>query len=319
MVQLLKQRYLLINKLGQGGMGAVYKAQDTNLGDRPVAVKEMIQHDMNPQEVMRASKAFKQEADMLARLHHPNLPSIHEHFEEAGRWYLVMEFIEGETLEDYLKAQGGKLPFKEVLDIGMQLCTVLDYLHTRQPPIIFRDLKPLNIMHTREGHIYLIDFGIARHFKPGQARDTIVAYSKGFAAPEQYGEAQTTIQSDIYSLGAMVHYLLSGNHPARTPFRFAPLPSQGQPGIARLNALIMQMVAIDGNARPSSMAAVKHELHRVATEESESDKPTYIPSRPINQPQPQPPVQVVTPPLRELRLSTSGSTGNGVALDERSA
>src|SRR6266702_2749962 len=106
MVQLLRQRYLLISKLGQGGMGAVYKATDTQLGNRLVAVKEMSQHGLSSQEIIAASKAFKQEADMLAGLHHPNLPSIHEHFEEAGHWYLVMEFIEGETLEEYREAQG---------------------------------------------------------------------------------------------------------------------------------------------------------------------------------------------------------------------
>jgi len=124
-------------------MGAVYEAQDTQLGNRLVAIKEMSQSGLNPDEMLEAFSAFKREAHMLASLQHPNLPSIYDHFSEAGRWYLIMSFIEGETLEEYLsQAKELKLPIQEILDIGIQPCTVLDYLHTRQPPIIFRDLKP---------------------------------------------------------------------------------------------------------------------------------------------------------------------------------
>src|SRR5438876_12084422 len=115
---------------------------------------------------------------------HPNLPRIYDSFTEDNRWYLVMDFIDGQTLDDYLEqVNGGKLSIEEVLEIGIQLCSVLDYLHTRHPPIIFRDLKPTNIMHTVRGQLYLIDFGIARHFKPGQAKDTIALGSPGYAAP----------------------------------------------------------------------------------------------------------------------------------------
>ena len=170
---LLKQRYRILDSVGRGGMGAVYRAEDTQLGNRKVAIKEMSQSGLSPQEITEATDAFKQEAHILAGLQHPNLPSIHDHFSETGRWYLVMSFIQGETLEEYLnKARDGKLPVEEVLQIGTQLAKVLQYLHTQQPPIIFRDLKPSNIMRTQDGHLYLIDFGIARHFKPGQVRDT---------------------------------------------------------------------------------------------------------------------------------------------------
>src|ERR1700682_4725712 len=124
MIQKLKQRYLLTGVLGRGGMGAVYQAQDTQLGGRLVAIKEMTQRGMDAADIIIASRAFKQEANMLASLHHPNLPSIHDHFEEAGRWYLVMEYIEGQTLDEYQASRGGKLPIKEVLDIGVQLCAV---------------------------------------------------------------------------------------------------------------------------------------------------------------------------------------------------
>src|SRR5205085_2594150 len=127
-------------------------------------------------------------------------------------------------------------PVEMVLEIGIQLCTVLDYLHTHQPPIIFRDLKPANIMRTADNHVYLIDFGIARHFKPGKAKDTIPLGSKGYAAPEQYGKAQSTPQSDIYGLGATLHQLLMGDDPSLTPFRFAAVRLANSPISAQLNA-----------------------------------------------------------------------------------
>ena len=253
-----------------GGMGAVYKAEDTKLGNRLVAIKELSQSDLNPREIALASKAFKQEAHMLAGLHHPNLPSIHDYFNQGGRSYLVMTFIEGETLEHYLNSTtNGYLTIKEVLDIGIQLCTALDFLHTRQPPIIFRDLKPANIMRTQNGHIYLIDFGIVRRFKPGQTRDTHVLGTLGYAAPEQYGRAQTTPRADIYSLGATLHYLLSGNNPVNTPFRFASLNFQDQPELLDLEMLVMQMVDMDEIKRPGSAAAIKQVLQRIASLEGE--------------------------------------------------
>jgi eukaryotic-like serine/threonine-protein kinase len=263
---LLKQRYQIISLLGQGGMGAVYKAEDIQLGNRPVAVKEMSQRSLSPQEIIEATDAFKREAHMLASLVHPNLPRIYDHFNEGGLWYLVMDYIEGKTLEEHLKAKGGMLPLDEVVALGIQLCTVLDYLHTRQKPIIFRDLKPTNVMLTPDGHLYLIDFGIARHFKPGQARDTANFGSPGYAAPEQYGKAQTTPRSDIYSLGATLHYLLSGSDPSDNPFIFGPLQLQRQVNTSEIAPLISQMVALDANTRPESMAVVKKELQRITTE-----------------------------------------------------
>jgi len=195
---LLKQRYRIIGPVGKGGFGAVYKAADLQFGNRQVAIKEMSQGSLSPQEIVEATEAFKREALLLAGLTQPNLPRIYEQFTDRGRWYLVMDFIEGETLEEHLgKIKWGKLPVEKVLEIGVQLCMVLEYLHMRQPAIIFRDLKPANVMLTVHGHIYLIDFGIARHFKPGQAKDTTALGSTGYAAPEQYGKAQTTPRADI--------------------------------------------------------------------------------------------------------------------------
>ncbi len=262
---LLRQRYHILCPLGQGGFGAVYKAEDTEFGNRLVAIKEMSQKGLNAQEIIEATDAFKREALLLAGLMHPNLPRIYDHFTEGGHWYLVMDYIDGETLEDRLNKVGVSIKVKEALDIGIKLCAVLDYLHNRQPPIIFRDLKPANIMLAKDESLYLIDFGIARHFKPGQAKDTIAFGSPGYAAPEQYGQAQTTPRSDIYSLGAILHQLLSGDDPSQTPFRFKPLSLSNQPIPAALETLIMRMVEIDESKRPAGMAAVKQELEYIAT------------------------------------------------------
>lgn len=263
---LLNHRYRILAPIAQGGMGAVYKAEDSQLGNRRVAVKEMSQSGLSPQEVKDAANAFQQEAILLAGLQHPNLPSIFEHFEENGRWYLVMSFIEGQTLADYLsQAKGGKLPLDETLHIGLQLCDVLSYLHMQHPPIVFRDLKPSNVMRTASGHLYLIDFGIARHFKPGQAKDTKSYGSMGYAPPEQYGRAQTTPRSDIYSLGATLYQLFSGHDPASFPFQFPPLQSLVPAAPTELATLLAQMLELDQDKRPTSMLVVKQKLQDIVT------------------------------------------------------
>ncbi|HKF36430.1 MAG TPA: WD40 repeat domain-containing serine/threonine-protein kinase [Ktedonobacteraceae bacterium] len=265
---LLKQRYRIVNPVGKGGFGAVYKAADLQFGNRLVAIKEMSQSSLSPQEIVEATEAFKREALLLAGLTHPNLPRIYEQFTDMGRWYLVMDFIEGETLEEHLgKLKDGKLPVEKVLEIGIQLCNVLEYLHMRQPPIIFRDLKPANVMLTVHSHVYLIDFGIARHFKPGQAKDTTALGSTGYAAPEQYGKAQTTPRADIYALGATLHQLLSGKDPSDTPFQFASLQLLGHPVFAGLEKLVMQMVQMDASKRPTNIAAIKQVLQSIATQQ----------------------------------------------------
>ncbi len=261
---MLKQRYMVIDQIGRGGFGAVYKAADTSFGNRLVAIKEMSQSGLSAQELVEAIAAFKREAFLLAGLTHPNLPRIYEQFAEAGRSYLVMDFIEGETLEAHLgKRSDGKMPIEEVFAIAVQLCDVLDYLHTRQPPIIFRDLKPANIMLTPAGHVYLIDFGIARHFKPGQKTDTMALGSSGYAAPEQYGKAQSTARVDIYALGATLHQLLTGHDPANTPFQFPPLRFDPQMKLQELETLVMSMVSVDIDKRPASVASVMSRLRDI--------------------------------------------------------
>jgi serine/threonine protein kinase len=261
---MLHNRYRLLEKAGQGGMGAVYVAQDIQLGDRLVAVKEMSTSRLNPQELPQAVDQFKREAHLLAHLHHANLPVIHDHFNEQDRWYLVMSFIQGSTLQAYLDAAPGhKLPVNEVVRIGIELCNALDYLHNHQPQIIFRDLKPLNIMLTPQGQIYLIDFGIARHFKREQSQDTVYYYSPGYAPPEQYGQSQTGPRSDIYSLGATLHQMLTGHNPANKPFNFPSLQLLDPSIPVPLAKLITEMLDMNEQQRPPSMAAVKAELEKV--------------------------------------------------------
>lgn len=271
---LLQQRYRILAQLGQGGSSAVYKAEDTHENNRLVAIKAISLRGLRPQEAIEATETFNREILLLSALKHPHLPCVYENFSDNESWYLVMDFIEGITLEKHLEdihngynglsEQSRQLPIEKVLEIGILLCNVLDYLHTRQPPIIFRDLKPANVMLTPDGRIALIDFGIARHFKPGQARDTIPFGSPGYAAPEQYGKAQTTPRTDIYSLGVLLHQLLTGDDPSLSPFRFAPLPLQSQPELARLETLLMQMVDMDASNRPENVTVVKQELQRLA-------------------------------------------------------
>jgi serine/threonine protein kinase len=260
--RLLKQRYRIVKQVGAGGYGKVYRAIDTEFMDRRVAVKEMIQQGLNSVEVMEASQSFKREAVLLATLTHPNLPSIYDYFSENGNWYLVMSFIEGETLDSYMQKRAPNLSVEKVLPIAIQLATVLSFLHTRKPMIIFRDLKPTNVMRTPEGQLYLIDFGIARHFKWGQTKDTLILGSPGYAAPEQYGRAQTTPQTDVYSLGVLLHQLLTGLDPALTPFRH---PKINLPDYPQLGILIHCMLDMDAKKRPASMGNIQRELQRIST------------------------------------------------------
>ncbi len=263
---LLANRYQLVSRIGQGGMGAVYKASDTSFNDRPVAIKEMSSVGLSPTSLKEAEDAFTHEAHLLAGLLHPNLPRIYDHFTENDRSYLVMDFIEGQTMEEYLEGSGrGPQPLQKVLSWAEQLCDVLSYLHTQQPPVIFRDLKPSNVMLSKNGHIYLIDFGIARIFKPGKQHDTVALGSPGYAAPEQYGKAQSSQRSDIYSLGSLLHYLLTGVDPSDQPFFFQPA-SRLNPAVSpQLETLLMRMLEMDSQKRPESAQEVLEELRRCAT------------------------------------------------------
>lgn len=262
---LLKERYQLDTLIGQGGMGAVYKAADLSFSNRSVAIKEMSRVGLTPARLQDAEEAFQREADLLAGLVHRNLPRIYDSFTEEERSYLVMDFIEGQTLEDYLERSPGQpFPLEQVLEWGQELCDVLSYLHDQKPPIIFRDLKPSNVMIDKRGHIFLIDFGIARLFKPGKSHDTVALGSPGYAAPEQYGKAQSTPRSDIYSLGALLHCLLTGVDPSEQPFFFQPA-SQLNPEVPQeLSELLRRMLEMDADKRPASAQEVADGLRDIA-------------------------------------------------------
>jgi hypothetical protein len=260
LVDLLHGRYRLLQVLGSGGFAVVYRAADLQQAGEAVAIKQIRLSGLSPQEMRDATDTFNREVQALMPLHHPHLPHLHHHFSDQDRYYLVMDFLEGQSLDHYLvtatQACRSRLPLSEVLALALQLCSALGYLHQREPPIIFRDLKPANIMRSPGGHLSLIDFGIARRFKPGQARDTMPLGSPGYAAPEQYGRAQTTPRSDIYGLGALLHFLLSGTDPADRPLHFAPL-SLGEDAPRReLAELVMQMVELDASQRPQSIEEV---------------------------------------------------------------
>lgn len=297
---LFRGRYFIVSKIGAGGFGSVYKARDREKDERPVAIKEVCLLGLPPQSMNEAAAAFQREISVLSQLEHPNMPRLYEYVQTPERWYLVMEFIAGETLEECQnKAPHRRLLLSEVLDIGIQLCIVLEYLHSHQPPIVFRDLKPANIMRTPTGQIYVIDFGIARYFKPGQPKDTIALGSPGYAAPEQYGKAQTTPRADIYSLGAVLHQLLTTSDPSETPFRFLPLrPTGNQSGsnpgslnmsmvdvlVNKLEKLIASMLEMDVNKRPPDAAYVKHELQVISNLWSDIHKSFWRPKLGYTQP-----------------------------------
>lgn len=259
----LKQRYRIIEQVGKGGFSAVYKAVDTYFSNRIVAIKEMSLSKFSPNETFEVEYTFNQEVRMLANLTHPNLPRIYDNFPHAGRQYLVMDFIEGETLDHYLyETMSGHVPIQEVLDFGIQVCNVLGYLHTRRPPIIFRDLKPLNIIRTPDGLLYLIDFGIARYFKIGRDRDTIPFGTSGYTAPE-LAYQQSNPSSDIYSLGVTLYELLTANDPMHNPIRSGSLRLHNRIIPAELEKLIMQMIDGDPRRRPHNLSEVKQHLQNL--------------------------------------------------------
>lgn len=262
-------RYRIIRWLGGGGMGAVYLAADLRLSGRQLAVKQLVSDpSASPAELAQAAQQFQAEATLLAALDHSNLPKVYDCFTEAGQSYLVMEYVDGVTLEDILDRTPGPIPEAQVLAWAAQLCDVLTYLHGRQPPVIFRDLKPANIMLDRNDVIQLIDFGIARIFKPGQRTDTLRMGTLGYAPPEQFaGHGQTDAQSDIYSLGVTLHYLLTRRDPAQyPPFSAASIPLRGlNPTISpRTEAAVMKALAYNPTSRFQSAAEMKLALFGAA-------------------------------------------------------
>lgn len=220
----MHNRYQITHKLGEGGMGLIYQANDQNLNHRQCVIKTLSPQYLPLAELQEALPSFRREGDILATLHHPGLPEVYDRFEAHGEYFLVMEFIEGETLEAILaRNQHRPLPLPEVLRWITELGEILTYLHSQTPPIIYRDLKPGNVMITPQGRTRLIDFGIARFFVSGKANDTQNFGTLGYAAPEQYGSGQTGAYTDVYALGVLLHELSTGYDPAQgRPFSLPP-------------------------------------------------------------------------------------------------
>lgn len=208
--QLLQGRYELVGPLGQGGMGTVYMARDLHLHNRPCVVKRLRDDYYHEDDKKKAEAFFKREANVLSQLQHPHIVHILDYFEEGANYFLVMEYIEGRDLQDVLSDRA--LPFEQskVLEWASQICDVLEYLHGHQPPVIYRDLKPSNIMIDVKGRVKLVDFGIARPWQENSDNTHVV--SGGYSPPEQYWGAADP-RSDIYALGATMYFLLTGNEP----------------------------------------------------------------------------------------------------------
>jgi serine/threonine-protein kinase len=254
----LAGRYQILRRIGQGGMAAVYQAQDLNLLGRNVAIKEMSDASLtDPAERQQAVLAFQQEAQLLVSLDHPHIVRVSDFFPAGNKYYLVMDFVDGASLEDLLMQRGHGFGEPEVLPWLYQLCDALRYLHSRTPPIIFRDLKPGNIMVERSGAIKLVDFGIARRFRLGQRTDTMQLGTPGYAPPEQHGQGQTDARADIYALGVTAHRLLTGYDPTQTPFQLPPVRRLNPQISPVISDLIEQCVQNDVNARPPRVDTVQ--------------------------------------------------------------
>ena len=251
----LAERYCIERFLAGGGMGRVYLARDQRLADRLCAIKEVFDRFNDAEERARAIEYFHREADTLSQLKHPSIPAIIDRFAEDKCFYLVMDFIEGTNLEDELAAQGGTLPESRVMEIARELCEVLTYLHTFRPPIIYRDMKPGNVILTPAGRVVLIDFGIARIFTP-QGKATLIG-TPGFAPPEQY-TGKVDERSDLYGLAATLHYLLTGRDPEKhPPFSCPPVHTLKPETSPFLAQAIDRALAYKPEERPESVAAFK--------------------------------------------------------------
>jgi eukaryotic-like serine/threonine-protein kinase len=263
---ILVKRYKIIDVIGVGGMGSVYRARDLHFPNvmKIVAVKEMINSAPDPLVRRTIVQNFEREANILVTLSHPSIPKIYDYFTFNERSYLVLEYIQGKDMESILETTTDFFPEAQAVAWSIELCDVLHYLHTLKPePIIFRDIKPSNIMINKKGHVVLIDFGIAKIFTVGQ-KGTMIG-TEGYAPPEQYrGEADQ--RSDIYALGATMHHLLTRRDPRLDPpFSFPdhPIRKINSAVSKELEMAVNKALQYDQVDRYASTNEMIETLHRV--------------------------------------------------------
>jgi len=261
-------------------MGAVYRAEDLRLEGRQCAVKE-VQLEAEADFAAQAREQFHREASVLARLDHPNLPKVSDYFSEGGRDYLVMDFVAGRNLKEIMdeaRRQGRFLEEKQVLAWADQLCEALEYLHSQDPPILHRDVKPANIRLTPAGTLKLVDFGLVKLLAPDDSRTITILQGRGtiqYTPLEQYGgdTGHTDVRSDIYSLGATLYHLLTNQPPADVKQRFLqpdslPPPHSLNPRLSpRIERAILRALEMHPDRRPASVAEFKAELHSLSLPE----------------------------------------------------
>lgn len=260
---ILEGRYVVGGMLAEGGMGAIYRGYDTKL-DIEVALKE------NFFQTPESIQQFEQEARILARLHHPNLPRVIDHFTFDGKQYLVMDYVDGLDLWELFKTRKDPLEEADALDYIIQVCDAVAYLHRQTPPIIHRDIKPQNIKVTSDGRAVLVDFGIAKMVGSGdRTRTGAMAITPGFSPPEQYGGMGTGPVSDIYSLGATLYAILTGQYPPDSISLMAGGATFQPPNT--INAKLSQQVSraveramqVKREDRPQAIAAWQQELKAI--------------------------------------------------------
>ncbi|MGB8645458.1 MAG: serine/threonine-protein kinase [Anaerolineae bacterium] len=280
---LLQGRYEIVRELGSGGFGTVYEARRRELGTR-YAIKEIKPDEhASPQQQHEAEEQFKVEANILASLEHASLPAVTDFFIENNRHYLVMQFIEGDTLDDRLNNQGGPLPVDQVVQWTEKLCDILTFLHGHKPSaIVHRDIKPSNIKLTPAGEIKLVDFGIAK-FAGTKTRSGARAVSAPFSPIEQYGSG-TDARSDIYALGVTAYQLLTNRLLPEAPDRGSVTivrPSALNPQVPDwLDAVIVKAIAREATDRYQTAEefkqALKRPLHVLVSSPQETTASPYI-------------------------------------------
>jgi serine/threonine protein kinase len=272
-------QYEILNVVGRGGMGVVYRVR--RLSDASIwALKEQRPAEaLKPEEITESRQLFVQEAQLVLRLKHPNAVSGLELFEWQGRQYFVMEFVNGETLEKRLREANAPAFEQDALRWTIQMARVLRYLHSQQPPIIYRDLKPANVILTPEGAIKFIDFGVARTYKERKAKDTVAIGTFGYAPPEQYGKGQTDARSDIYTLGATLFHLLT-NLPPRP--LYTPKPGEIQainpPVQSRTEQVVIRAMQQDRALRFASAQEMEQAMQACLTQPLPDLEPAIPPA-----------------------------------------